>query len=599
MPSPYTETLVRVHRRSRRRGRLAVLAVVAALAVAAAGAYLLARAAALRDAELPGVSVAGVDVGGLDRAEAQARIAAVFGSRLARPVTVRVGTRSLTIEPAALFEVDAAATEARAFAAGRESLWPRIAAASGLFAAERTVEPVLRMRPDARQALAAAVESVVRLPVSARVTMEDGRPVVRSGRPGVRVDAAALLEELRALALSGESVVVAPASRWFPEVTTADARAAAARADAALAAPVELTLSGERIGALPPARLAELLRFQPFGGGYELVLDRDGLARLLGPLLAPKTAKPVDATFEVKAERILVIPSRGGTRLARERAAAVVLAAALSPASRSAEIPLAKAEADLTTREAKALGIHEVVSAFTTDMGASSPNRIHNVHLLGDLLDGTLLEPGETFSFNKVVGPRTPERGFLEGQMIFAGVLIPSIGGGVCQTATTVFNTAFEAGLPVAERLNHSFYISHYPMGRDATVSWGGPDLVFTNDLDHAILIEADYTDETFTVTFYGTRQGRTVEAETSEQTRLTKPKLQFAVDPTAPPKSVRKTEGGGPGFDVTVRRRVYEDGKLIREDEFFTRYTPENPTKVFGPGKKPPEPYFVLPTTG
>ena len=447
--------------------------------------------------------------------------------------------------------------------------------------------------------LAARVESAVRLPVSARVTIVRGRPAVRSGRPGVAVDSAALLEKLRVLALTDETEVVAPASRWFPEITTADAKAAAARAEAALSAPVELTVGGERIGALAPGRLGEVLRFRPFAGAYELVLDRDGLARVLDPLVAPRTQKPVDATFEVQGGRIRVVPSRGGTRLAREKAAATVLAAALSPSGRSAEIPLAKAEAELTTREARALGIHEVVSTFTTDMGASSPNRIHNVHLLGDYLDGTLLEPGETFSFNEVVGPRTPERGFLEGQMIFAGVLIPSIGGGVCQTATTVFNAAFEAGLPIAERVNHSFYISHYPMGRDATVSWGGPDLVFTNDLDHAILVEADYTDETFTVTFYGTRQERRIEAETSEPTRFTKPKLQFAVDPTAPPKSVRRTDGGGPGFDVTVRRRVFEGEKLIREDEFFTRYTPENPTKVFGPGKKPPGPYFVLPTTG
>jgi vancomycin resistance protein YoaR len=81
-------------------------------------------------------------------------------------------------------------------------------------------------------------------------------------------------------------------------------------------------------------------------------------------------------------------------------------------------------------------------------MGESSPNRIWNVHLLGNYLDGTILEAGETFSYNEVVGPRTIERGFREGQMIFGGRLIPSIGGGVCQTATTIFNAAFEAGLP-------------------------------------------------------------------------------------------------------------------------------------------------------
>ena len=102
---------------------------------------------------------------------------------------------------------------------------------------------------------------------------------------------------------------------------------------------------------------------------------------------------------------------------------------------------------------------------------------------MADYVDGTIIEPGDSFSFNDRVGPRTAERGFLEGQMIVGSLLLPSIGGGVCQTATTLFNNAFELGLPIQRRYNHSFYISHYPMGRDATVSWGGPDLVFRNDL--------------------------------------------------------------------------------------------------------------------
>jgi vancomycin resistance protein YoaR len=231
-------------------------------------------------------------------------------------------------------------------------------------------------------------------------------------------------------------------------------------------------------------------------------------------------------------------------------------------------------------------------------MGESSANRIWNVHLLGDYLDGTIVKAGQTFSYNKEVGPRTVERGFREGQMIFGGVLIPSIGGGVCQTATTVFNAAFEAGLPIRQRTNHSFYISHYPLGRDATVSWGGPDLVFKNDLEHAILIKVSYTDYTFTVSFYGTRQGRKVVSKTSSPTNYTQPKLQYAVDPSAPRGSVTRTSGGGPGFDVNVHRKVFQDGKLLRQDDFFTRYVPQNPTAIYGPGRTPPGPFIYLPSS-
>jgi len=182
--------------------------------------------------------------------------------------------------------------------------------------------------------------------------------------------------------------------------------------------------------------------------------------------------------------------------------------------------------------------------------------------------------------------------------MIIGSLLLPAIGGGVCQTATTIFNAAFEAGLPILARSNHAFYISHYPMGRDATVSWGGPEFVFKNDLKHAILIDVSYTSSTFTVSFYGTKQGRRVESTTSEPTSYTQPTLQYAVDLGAPRNSVHRTSAGGPGFDVSVHRTVWERGKILREDDFFTRYKPENPTAIYGPGKKPPGDYFYLPSS-
>jgi vancomycin resistance protein YoaR len=219
---------------------------------------------------------------------------------------------------------------------------------------------------------------------------------------------------------------------------------------------------------------------------------------------------------------------------------------------------------------------------------------------MADFIDGTIVKPGEAFSFNDVVGPRTSERGFLEGQMIIGSLVLPSIGGGVCQTATTLFNDAFELGLPILARTNHNLYLAHYPLGRDATVSWGGPDLVFKNDLKHGILIKTSYTDQTLTFTFYSTAQGRVVTSETSPQTNWTSPHDENAYDPygviAKPGQTVTETGSGERGFDVTVTRTVTQDGVPIRQDSFFSRYVPVGNTIVYGKGTTPPRPYIVLP---
>jgi vancomycin resistance protein YoaR len=592
-----TEIAARLTRPIRRLGRVATIVLVLALLVAVAGAALFARAYTLRDSVLPGVSVAGVDVGGLSRADAQVRLQQELAPRLARPVRVTVGEGAFAVLPDRVWALDLAATEQLAFQAGRESVSSRLGALTGPFAPERSVVPVLDLRPGEVREVRATLREVTARPVNARLQVEGGSVVVSPGRAGTDVAVEPLLASVQAAALGGSDAVSARIRSVAPGITTEEAEAVAAEARAVLAGPVTIRFRGENVGALRPRELAGAVRFAQAGGTYEITLDPRQVQRALLPMVEARLRAPVDATFKVVGPRVRVVRGRPGTTLDAEQAARSVLAAGRGPGGRVAVVALTALAAEFSTKEAKALGIREQISTFTTDMGESSANRIWNVHLIGDYMDGEIIRPGETFSYNDRIGPRTAERGFREGQMIFGGVLIPSIGGGVCQTATTIFNAAFEAGLPIKTRYNHSFYISHYPVGRDATVSWGGPDLVFRNDLKNAILVKTSYTDHTFTVSFYGTKQGRRVVATTSERTNYTQPRLQYAVDPSAPRGSVRTAAGGGPGFDVNVHRTVYQRGKVLREDDFFTRYVPQNPTAIYGPGRTPPGEFFYLPT--
>lgn len=593
-----TEIAARLARPIRRLSRPGTLALVLGLVVLVAGAAVFARAYTLREAVLPGVSVAGVDVGGLSRADARARLGEELGPRLAEPVRVAVGERSLAVRAGRVWTLDVAATEERAFQSGRASLASRLGSLVAPFAVEREVEPVLALMPGERANVATALRKLTERPVNARLRMRGTEVVVRPGRLGTAVSVDPLLDSVRAAALAGASEVSATLTDVEPAITTAEAETLAAEARELVSAPVRIRFGRKNVGVLGPAQLAELVRFPKAAGAYEVTLDAEGLERTLLPMIEQRFRDPVDATFRLAGDRVRVVRSKSGTTLDVEKARRAVLSGGGGPGPRVAVVGLTALAAEFSTKDARALGIRERLSTFTTDMGESSPNRIWNVHLLGDYLDGTIIEPGETFSYNAEVGPRTVERGFREGQMIFGGVLIPSIGGGVCQTATTVFNAAFEAGLPIKTRYNHSFYISHYPVGRDATVSWGGPDLVFRNDLKSGILVKVSYTNTTFTVSFYGTRQGRKVVSTTSTPTNYTQPQLQYAVDPSAPPRSVRTAAGGGPGFDVNVHRKVLQKGKLLREDDFFTRYVPQNPTAIYGPGRTPPGPYFTLPTS-
>ena len=588
-------------RRPARRLRRTLLGLAALLTLLALVVGALAARATLYDgAAMPGVRLLGVELAGTPRQELGARVRGLAARRLADPVQLRVSFRTVEVVPARLFTLDRQATVAAAMEAGRGPLSERGRSLLAPVTDGIDVAPLLLARPNAEKRLLAALAAFTKEPVAAGVAMRGTEPVVTPGKAGTQPDLAALLAGIEARVVHGGGPVPVELVTARPEVDDAAAAAAAEEARLVVSAPVATTLEGEAARTLSPAELARLLTFQERGARLLVLLDEERLARVLDPSIAPHKRRARNAQFVVDGDSVSIRPSQTGTTLDADAAAVAVLTAAHHTGDRTAPLALTSIEAGLTTAEARALGITERISSFTTEMGPSSSNRIHNVHLMADYIDGTVVRPGEAFSFNESVGPRTPDRGFLEGQMIVGSLLLPSIGGGVCQTATTLFNNAFELGLPIVERHNHSFYISHYPLGRDATVSWGGPDFKFRNDLKHAILIKTSYTDSTLTFSFYGTGEGRTVTAREGEKVNWKEPTVTYALDPAAPAGSVRVERGDHQaGFDVTVSRTVKgADGRVIREDAFTSRYIPVGDTWVYGPGRKIPGSYFVIPST-
>jgi len=555
--------------------------ILAGLVVAVAIVAAAVRLAQFHGNAKPGVHVLGIDVGGQSRGE----IVSTIGRWSAQRVTIHADGRSYHVPRGWLVAVDAQATAGRALAAGS---W------STLVVTRRTdVAPAVSRASVAGNVLS-EIARAGRPPVSATVRVDGWHAVITRAREGRRLDRAALLQRL----VARDLVVDAPFAAIKPAVGTTAARSAAAKIDALLAAPVAIDYHGARRGALTRTQLARALSVDRDGSRFAVTLDGERLARLVRPRLGKWIVRAHNAQFVVSGNRVRVTQSHAGRDV--DPAQLVQAVTQATGDGHVARIELGPRAPDRSTAKAKSLGIRQKLVSYTTQMGESSSNRIHNVHLMADFIDGTIVEPRAVFSFNDVVGPRTSERGFLEGQMIIGSLVLPSIGGGVCQTATTLFNDAFELGLPILARTNHNLYLAHYPLGRDATVSWGGPDFKFRNDLKHALLIKASYTDQTLTFTVYGTPEGRRVVSHTGPQTKWTSPGMNYAVDPTAPRGSVKVVKGTGEqGFDIRVSRKVYDrSGKLIRSNVFKSHYIPDSPTTVYGPGRTPPGPYIVLPTT-
>ncbi|WP_018923141.1 VanW family protein [Salsuginibacillus kocurii] len=154
------------------------------------------------------------------------------------------------------------------------------------------------------------------------------------------------------------------------------------------------------------------------------------------------------------------------------------------------ELPLYITEPNISLEELEDIE-ETVIGQYSTYFDKYIEGRSHNIAISSDSIDRTVLGPEDTFSFNEVVGERTRERGYREANVIIDGDFVDGLGGGICQTSTTLYNTALEAGMDIVERNPHSKPVKYVPEGLDAMVSWGWADLRFSNPYDFPVIVRS------------------------------------------------------------------------------------------------------------
>jgi len=576
--------------------RTGILAAIAALAAIVLGLAFAGSPSRIAD----GVRIAGVDVGGETPKQAERMLQERADALAAVPVTFRVGRHVWRLEPRRLgVEVDwAAAVDAvRRQGQGFGPLRGFRRLDLRFFGAD--VAPPTQVYDAALRYWLDRIERTVNAPHrDAAIVLHGVTPVIVPSRTGEVLDRhAATATIVRALASLNREPVGLPVRVDRPKATAGDLTVARAQVRTALAAPVHLTL-GETRWNLRPARIAKLLQL-PADGRRTLGIGGNGASAWFTALSKRVDRKPVDANWAIGSSGIRVVPDQPGYLLDVPRSAQAVLRAALvtEPSLRSAKLAVEKAEADRSTAEARAMEIRGLVASYQTFYGGD-PNRIHNVQLVSHLVDGHVIAPGATFSFNQTTGARTADKGFKEAPVIINGELQTGLGGGVCQVSTTVFNAAYEAGLPIVSRTNHALYISHYPQGRDATVNYPDVDLKFVNDTGHWLLLRTWVGSSSLTVALYGTPVHRRVVSEAAPLVTTGPVPTKRVLDPSLYVGQKVVEETGSPPRQTSVHRVVYSaSGKLLYDTVFYSSYVGE-PT-VIQVGTKPrPETTTTTTTT-
>lgn len=558
-----------------RRRKLAALAG-GAMAVVAAGAYL--TGVVLVDDTTPrNASVGGVAIGGLDRADAIARLEQELADQAAADVTLTAGAREVSLSPRdAGLGLDYAAS---VDLTGTGRTWdPRriieVWRGGGPHAPVVTVD--LPTMGTGVTAVAKKLDVAARdATVGYRVRDGKVRIITAPGRDAVHLDRDAVPAAVVA-AYQRTGTGELPATVAPPAITTAEAsEVAGSVAQAAVAAPVTVQIKGSGRFTVTAVAIAKATTFPATDGKPTATIDPAALRKQAErAITALDLDEPVDAKITFADGKPKIVPSQDGVSVE-----AAALADAVRPAltktggGRTVEVASTGAQARFSTSDAKKLQITEVVGEFTTKFPYAEYRNV-NLGLAASKINNTLVRPKKVFSLNDALGPREAKYGWVDGYVIQGGKLTKELAGGISQSATTAYNAGFFAGMPDVEHHPHTLYFDRYPAGRESTIYYGSLDMRFRNDTPYGVLMQSFITKASpgsqgsITVRVWSTKY-HTIKTATPTKSAYTSGRTVTDDSPDC------EYQAPIPGFTARYYRAFLENGKEVRREKYVWKYSP------------------------
>lgn len=305
-------------------------------------------------------------------------------------------------------------------------------------------------------------------------------------------------------------------------------------------------------------------------------------------------ALPQDAVFEYNGNEIVIKKEVVGIDADKNILSDYV---SLLNSNQTVKIPVTVKNPGVTAESLQAKLFNTTLASYSTTYSTSAVGRASNVALAASSINGKVLMPGDTFSYNETIGDTTIENGYKVAPVFENGKTSQGVGGGICQVSSTLYSAVLYADLKVVERRNHSLTVGYVPKGQDATVSYGSLDFKFANNTDYPIKISAVANGGTVTVSIIGTKRDtdRTVKL-THTIVSTTQPTTNETPDPNLPANARKVTSAGKNGYVVDTYKTIFENGQQISSEKITRSTYKMVPTEVLV-GTKSSAPVYAVPS--
>lgn len=544
------------------------------------------------DKILPNISVAEVNIGGLDKETAKN----VLTQNLKIPNKIKLVSEDNSFELSTHdlgFSYDYAASVDRVFNFTRTgNLVSDFFETTKLLFTPRSFGLAVNIDETKLTKFISVISGQISVdPLFPSISFVNGKTTIDKGKKGSEMDNVLLRVNLGA-ALSqanGENITI-PIKEVDPTLSTGEVSILQKRLDIFVGREIQIKFESQT-GATDTFTYSTASLFKlinPKGG-----INNDEIVKIISDIAKKINRDPQNPKFNFEGDRVSEFqPALDGIRLDENKLKENLISAIEKIENSEDEgsgekritfnAPVTRTSPDVTTEKVNNLGIKELIGRGTSTYFHSIPGRVFNVSLATSRINGILVKPGETFSFNNALGDVSEFTGYQQAYIISEGKTILGDGGGVCQVSSTLFRALLNAGLPITERTAHAYRVGYYeqnsPPGMDATVYGPSPDLKFKNDTDNYILIVAKTDPKHYSLIFelYGTKDGRvaTISKPLISNVLPALPTV-YQDDPTLPLGKIKQIDFGASGAKVTFNYLVKKGGEVIHKKSFTSNYRP------------------------